>query len=158
MRALERLYIVIHNVHSVIRLVEAARIVYGMGIKNFVITRAIGAAAQEGVPEVYKLAIRCKGNLIFLKDLDDLVETLKPVKMYLFVPPQHAKEEFDPSKVIERLSEGNVMLVFGGAEPGLSKRDLERGTPVCLNTPGDVGTLGSLAICLYKLLEALKGS
>lgn len=155
-RILERLYVVLHNIHSVIRLVEAARIVYGLGVKNFVVTRAIGAAAQEGIPEVYKIALKYERNLIFLKDLDDLVEALSPNRIYLFAPPQHAKRPYDPDEIISLLSKGKVAIIFGGAEPGLTKRDLEKGIPVYLDIPGNIGTLGEITLALYKLLQKIR--
>ena len=153
-----RLLVVIHNVYSVTRLIEAAKMVYGFNINDFVVSRAIGAAAQEGVPEVSKLALKKGRNVIFLKDIDDLLDSIKLGAIFLFVPKQYAKQKFDPYEVLKLLEEHNVALIFGGAEPGLSKRDLEKGTPVYIDVPEDIGTLGTMAIALYNVyLASLRG-
>ncbi|RLF20587.1 MAG: hypothetical protein DRM97_07590 [Thermoprotei archaeon] len=116
----------------------------------------MGAAAQEGVPEVYKMALKMKKNLIFLADLEDVLEVIKPSEVLLFVSKHHAKAEFKPDTVVEMLRRGEkVVLIFGGAEPGLTKRDLEKGQPVYVKVPGDIGPLGTMAIVLYLLYKGL---
>ena len=141
----------LHNVYSPQKVLEAARLVYGLGYKNFVVTKASGAAAQSGVPEAQKIALRKGANLFYLADLDDAIELFRPSRVYLFVPEGYADEEFEPRTAREQAESSVVMLVFGGAEPGLSKRELEKGTPVYIPGLWEHSTVGTLAIALYLL-------
>ncbi len=155
---MKRLFVVIHNIHSVTRLIEAAKVTYGFNIKNLVISKAIGSAAQEGVPEVQKIALKLERNVFFLRDLDDVISSLNLNNAYIFVPRKYANKKFNPKAVLEEIKEHNVALVFGGSDPGFTKKDLEKGTPVYLDLPGDIGSIGYLAVTLYTLYEEyLKG-
>jgi len=144
--------IVLHNIFSSQKIIETAKIVYGLGFKNFVITKAQGSAAQMGVPEAQKLAMQKSANLIYLQDLDDAIEILKPSKIFLFVPEGYAKIEYDPQRIRNALNADRVMLVFGGAEPGLTRRELEKGETIYIKGLKDQTTTGTIAIALYLLL------
>ncbi len=155
--ALKKLIVVVHNVHAVSRVTEAAKVVYGMGFENFVVSKAIGAAAQSGVPEVHKLAYKLGKSFLFVADIQDILELIKPSRVYIITPPSYAKELFNPSEVAEALLRGEtVAIVVGGSEPGLTKRELELGKVVTLDTSGDIGTIGYIATVLYLIRERLK--
>ncbi len=47
--------------------------------------------------------------------------------------------------------EGNVFLVFGGMEPGLTKRELELGKPLHIEVPSMMSVIGIASIVLYLL-------
>ena len=156
MDPLDNLYIVIHNIYSIAKLYEAARISYGFGVKTFIISKAVGSAAQEGVPEVQKLALRMNRNLLYLADLDDVITILKPDHTYIIVKKERADIQFNPHDIAKALINGKkVALIFGGAEPGLTKKDIEKGTPIYIELADDIGSLGQLSICLYEVLKAL---
>ena len=145
----------LHNVYSQQRVVEVAKVVYGLGFKVFVVTKAIGSAAQAGVPEAQKLALKLDRAFIYLPDLPDAIEVLRPDKVLLVLPRKYA-----PTPVSEAVksASGKVMVVFGGAEPGLTKRELELG--IAVHPDGieeDVGATGLAAISLY-LLRTLVGA
>ena len=44
-----------------------------------------------------------------------------------------------------------ILLIFGGSDPGLSKRDLELGIDTYLPVPADIGTIGTAAIILFQI-------
>jgi len=142
----------LHNVYSPQKVLEAARLVYGLGYRNLVVTKASGAAAQAGVPEAQKIALKRGTNLFYLADLDDALELFKPARVYLFVPEGYAEREFVPRVVREEAESSRVLLVFGGAEPGLSKREMEMGVPVYLPGLSEHSTVGTLAVALYLLV------
>jgi len=156
MGVVENVIVVLHNVFSSQKIVEAAKIVYGMGFKNFAITKAQGSAAQIGVPEAHKLAIKKKVNFFYLQGIDDVIELFQPSKIYLFVPQGYAKEKFNPEIVAEKASKEVVAVVFGGSEPGLSKKELEKGMPVYIENLKEHTTIGMLAIALYLILNSAK--
>lgn len=140
---------VLHNAYSAQRLIESARTVYGLNFKLFVVTKASGSAAQVGVPEAQKLAMKIGGSFAFLPDLPDAIEILRPDRIILVVPKKYAS-----ASLVEVLKEaaGRIMIVFGGSEPGLSKKELELGVPAYIEgVEEDLGPVGLLAIVLYEI-------
>ncbi|RLE81248.1 MAG: exonuclease [Thermoprotei archaeon] len=155
-KCFKNVYIALHNVYSINRVVELAKLVYGLGFENFIVTKAMGAAAQEGVPEAQKLAIKKGKRFFYLNDLKDAIEVLNFRKVYLILPRIWAKSTLDVNDILSLLEEGSkVLLVIGGSEPGLSKRDMELGEPVSVpDIKEDVGPVPLIAIALYSLLKA----
>ncbi|HDO20912.1 MAG: RecB-family nuclease [archaeon GB-1845-036] len=151
-----RLIVVLHNVHSMQRVIEFAKICYGLGYYTLVISRPIGTAAQVGVPEAQKVAFKMKGRLIVLPDLKDAIELLKPEKIILFAPKPYGKRRFNAEEIADQILKGvRVMVVFGGLEPGLSGRELSMGESVYLDV-GEIGAVGLAAVTLYEIKLALK--
>jgi SpoU rRNA methylase family enzyme len=66
----DNVFVVLHNVHAVSKVIETAQVVYGLGFKNFVVSRAAGSAAQTGVPDANRLSMKMKRNFMVLPDLD----------------------------------------------------------------------------------------
>jgi len=143
----------LHNVYSQQRVVEVAKAAYGLGYGVFVVTKASGSAAQAGVPEAQKLALKLDKAFIYLPDLPDAVEVLKPDSVLLVLTRKYA-----PTPISEAVKNctGKVVVVFGGAEPGLSKKELELGQAVHPDgVVEDVGSTGLAAISLYILRTLL---
>lgn len=143
----------LHNVYSQQRVIEVAKVAYGLGYRVFVVTKASGSAAQVGIPEAQKLALKLDRALIYLPDLPDAIELLKPEKVFLVLTRKYA-----PTPISEAVKDvsGKMLVVFGGAEPGLSKKELELG--VAVHPDGiveDVGSTGLAAISLYLLRTLL---
>ncbi len=145
---------VLHNVYSQQRVVEAARIAYGLGYRVFIVTKASGSAAQAGVPEAQKLALKLGRTFACLPDLQDAVEVFAPSAILMFLPRKYAQVPL--SEAVKGVS-GRVLAVFGGADPGLTKRELELGTAVYPDgVEEDVGSTGMVAIALYMLKRLLQ--
>lgn len=150
---------VLHNVFSPQKVVEAARIAYGLGYGMFVVTKASGSAAQAGIPEAQKLAIKLGRSFACLPDLPDALEVFRPQRVLLVVP-----KKFGRAPLLKEATGlcGRLLVVFGGGDPGLSRRELEVGMPVFVDgVEGDIGSLGLVAIALYLLrreLSAYKAS
>lgn len=151
--------VVLHNVLSIQRVVEMAKVVYGMGFTTFIVSKAAGAAAQTGVPEAQKMALKRGKNFLYLSDLPDVMELFSPKSVYLFVPKGYGKGLFSPEEVIDEISRGHrVVLIFGGLDPGLSKKELELGKAVCLPyVDSDLGPIGNAAVALYELKKYYGG-
>jgi len=155
--ALSSIIPVLHGVYSPQKVLECARLAYGLGFKSIVISKAMGSAAQSGVPEAQKLALKLGRSLLYLADIDDVLDLLSPRAVYTVAPPPYAENVLDPGKIAREAEESRVVIVFGGSDPGLSRRELEKGTPV--HPPGiegDVGTLGLMAITLYLVAKAIQ--
>ncbi len=140
---------VLHNVMSVQKIQEIAKLVYGLGFKTLVISRALGSAAQVGVPEAQKIAIKLGRNLLYLGDIDDVIDIFKPDFSLFIMPKKYGSKPL--SNIITELR-GKVLVIIGGTEPGLSSRELSKGLAVFPEgIDEDIGTVGLMAITLYIL-------
>ena len=148
----EKVIPVLHNVTSSQKVNEAAKLVYGLQFKNFVVTKAGGSAAQIGVPEAQKLALKMGRNFFYLSDLDDVIELFKPEKVLTIVPKKYTNTSLE--NVLDKMKKNStIVVVFGGLEPGLSKVDMSKG--IATYPPGieeNIGTIGLMAITLYILI------
>ncbi len=156
--AMRNIVPVLHNVHSVNRVVEFAKVVYGVGVEVCVISKAIGSAAQSGVPEAHKMAFRKGKAFLFVADVEDAIELMRPDVIYVVVPPDLTGEVFDASEAAKAVVEGKkVMLIYGGLEPGLTKREMGLGKPVTIDAiEADVGPVAYAAITLHSLVREVR--
>ena len=149
-------FVVLHNVSSVSKCTEFIRIANGLGYKNLIISRAQSSAAQSGVPSAQKMALQEGLNFFVLQDLTDVIDVLQPDKVLLFAPRPYAKDRFDYNSLADEVKQGKkIVLVFGGSDPGLARKELDLGTAVHVHTPKDTGSLGTLTIALYDLARTI---
>jgi len=159
MTVMEQLFVVLHNVHSTQRIKDMAKLVTGFGLKSLIVSKAEGAAAISGIPEAQKIMYKEKRSLLCFPDLPDVIELLKPEEICVFVPRRFAKETYNPSKIAAQLKEGRkILFVFGGSEPGLSKREMDLGRTMSLDVVDDIGPVGTAAIVLYELMKSFKSN
>lgn len=139
----------LHNVSSVQRVVDMARLVYALGYDKLVVTKAYGGAAQSGVPEAMRLALKEGKSLIVLPDLPDALELLKPDTL-LIVSRDYASHLIAPGRVPR--VEGRTIVAFSGSEPDFTVEEARRGTPVYIEgVPGRLGPIAEASIILYLL-------
>lgn len=148
---------VLHNVHSVEIVKQFAKVCYGLGFRIVVISKPSGAAAQAGVPEAQRLALKKGKVLIVLSGVEDVVDVFKPSMIAMIVPKKYGKEEFSIKRVMSEVERAPVVIVFGGSEPGLSARELEMGVPMHINIEDDLGPLGFASIVLHSISSVIKG-
>lgn len=152
---------VLHNTNSSQRVAEVARIAYGLGYKTLVLSRVYGPAAQVGIPEAQKLALRHNCNLIVLSDLPEVVELLRPNVILVAVPGKYGGRELsEVLKELEGKTSGGeasrIAVVFGGAEPGLSQKEMKTGELVHPDgVEEDIGSTGVAAVTLYLVARWL---
>lgn len=142
---------VLHNVSSPQRVVELAKAAYGLGFPAFVVTKPTGAAAQVGIPEAQKVALREGKSLLILPDLSDAIEILK-ADAVLIVLQRKFSEQPLTGRLKELISRGanRILLVFGGSEPGISAREASLGDQVYVDEiDGDVGPTALAVIAMY---------
>ncbi len=152
-----KLIVQLHNFSSVNLCREFIKIALGLGAKDIIFSKAAGAGATTGVPIAQKMAHSKKTNVLYLQDLADTIELVAPDQIYLFIKRPFSKEGFNPKLIAEAYSkEKTVLLVFGGAEPGLSKKELDMGTPVYFDKINEIGCLGELSLSLYLIRENLE--
>ena len=142
--------VVFHNVASANRCSEFVRIAGGMGYKTLAITHAQGSAAQRGLPAAQKLAIQKEINFMSLYDISDLKELFNPDVLIVVAPTPYGKINLD-NKFVKSLKGKKWIVVFGASDPGLSKKDLEKGDHVVQVPAGDLGSIGLLTLGLAML-------
>lgn len=139
---------VLHNVNSPNRLTEFVSVCVSLGFKTIIISKPTGSAAQIGIPEAFKFAIKTGARLIVVPDLRDIKELFQG-EFFLFTSPENSNTKFNPEEL--KHMEGNIFLVFGGMEPGLTKRELELGKPLHIGVPNIMSVIGIASIVLYLL-------
>ncbi len=151
-------FVVLHNVTGVNRIIDTSQVVYGLGYHNFVVSRAEGSAAQSGVPEANRLALKMKRNFIILPDLGDVVELLGVKRPLLMPSPLLTKERISISELARSLrSDERVVLVLSGSNSSFSRREMDMGECRSLDTEVDIGPSGTAAVVLYGLSRELSG-
>lgn len=150
-----RIVPVLHNVSSVQRLVDFARLVYNLGLNELVVTKAYGAAAQHGIAEAGRLSYKLGKGLVVLPDLSDAVELMKP-EVVLLVDPERAEEDVDVNPPV---NDGVMLVVFNGGEAGFAPHELRLGKPVYIKSVSErLGAVAEAAIILYQLTRIHSGS
>ena len=145
---------VVHNVSSIQRVVDSARLAYSLGFKMVVVTKAYGGAAQSGVAEASKIALKQGRSLLVLPDLPDAIELLNPDTVIL-LSADYAKERVSPENL--PVAGGRIMVVASGGEPDFSPAELRLGRPVYFDgVAGRLGTVAELALALYYLRGRVK--
>ncbi|AEB96129.1 MAG: RecB-family nuclease [Metallosphaera sp.] len=140
----------LHNVTSSQRLLDFAKLAFSLNIKKLLITKVGGTAAQAGIPDVGRLALKYNKSLIILPDLKDAVELFSPSKIYLFSP--YAEKEIEPGSIQE-----NSILIFPGIENGFTKIEQSLGEHVTLRSMKiDVGPIPYASAILYCSINGIK--
>lgn len=153
--AITRIVPVVHSVSSVQRVVDMARLTFALGMDTLVVTKAYGGAAQSGVPEAMRLALKLGKSFIVLPDLGDAVELLKPDQI-LAVTPSNPEIVISPGSVLG--VSGRVMVVFGGGEPEFAPGEIAGAKRVYIaGVRGKLGPVAEAAIILYSLASEVSG-
>ena len=154
---LNNLIVVVHNISSVHRVVEFARLVTGLGLRYIVYTKVTGAAAQQGIPEAFRIAVKQGATLLVLSDLPDVFDLIRPDKAYFLITEtvqgrEIAKLTDIVSEISRLVEEGRkVALIVNGSDLPFTPRELQSGVPVkVLDAP--VPSLALLAVTLYEIV------
>jgi len=119
---------VVVDVSSAQRLLDVAKTVYGYGVGLLVAAKVYGSAATNGVPEAWRLALRCKASLVVLPGLRDAVSLFNPDRVLVFSAEYGERLGLD--ELAEAMRGGRVMLVFGGIDAAPGKEEVNMGRPV----------------------------
>jgi len=135
--------VAVYNINSASRMLEFARVCYGFGVRRLVLIKVFGAAAQQ-IGDLFKLAFKMGGEVLVFNTINDAVEALRPDAIYALGKPDR------DTRPIER-ARGRVMLLVHGTDLSFSPRELPPGALLCHAVQRDIGSVGQLAIALYKL-------
>ena len=135
----------VYNINSASKMLEFAKIAYGFGVKRLVLAKVFGAAAQQ-IGDWFKLAFKMGGEVLVFNDIGDVVEVVKPDVVFALTRPDK------DTRPVEKV-EGRVLLLVHGADLSFSPRELPPGAVLSHAVNRDIGSLGQLAVALYKLLS-----
>jgi SpoU rRNA methylase family enzyme len=152
-----KLIVQLHNFNSIAHCKEFAKIALGLGARDIILSKAVGSASTTGVPIVQKLAYSYQANLLYLQNIEDAIDLCKPDEIYLFIKNPFAKELFEPEKISFEYTQGKtILLIFGGAEPGLTKQELDLGMPIYFDKLNEIGCLGEVTLALYLIRKEIE--
>lgn len=143
-------YIALYSPSSVNAVVDFVKSTYVFPNAIPVVINPIGAAAQFGVPEAYRLSYKIGKPLIILPTIDDLKDVLGVSRVFYY------SETGSVIPVEELRSIDNYSVVFG-AEHGLGKKELLNVEPFRVNEiPSDLPTVPLVALFLYLVTQGTR--
>ncbi|MGC9071360.1 MAG: RecB-family nuclease [Acidilobus sp.] len=140
---------VIHNVSSVQRLVDIARIVISLDLEFLAASKVYGAAAQSGIAEAFRILLRERKGLVVLPELRDVVKAYSPDQVLLIDKDNASRQlELEEFKDLK----GKVMVVLNGSDAPFAPQELSLGEPVYIRgLKARAGAVAEGALILYAL-------
>lgn len=140
-QAVNNIIPVIHNPTSVQKLLDAVKVSLGFGVRTIVVTKATGTAAQQGIPEAFRLVLKAGASLIVLPDIKDAVELLRPDFVYFLGTRGEPMGDVG----------GRALLVVHAADQQFMPSEINLGKQVRV-IGRDVGSTALLTLALNKAL------
>ena len=148
----KNVYVVLHSVHAISKVLETAQVVYGLDYPNFIISKAEGSAAQTGVPDANRFALKMGKTFMVLPDLPDVIELLGVELPLLIASPKLTKNKVDFGALKQQVkTEERVIIVISGSNSSFSRKEMDLGHCMSLDSTIDIGPAGTIAIILYNL-------
>ncbi|BDR93262.1 RecB-family nuclease [Vulcanisaeta souniana] len=132
---------VIHNPASVQKLLDAVRVSLGFGVRTIVVTKAVGTAAQQGIPEAFRLVLKSGVALVVLPDIKDAVELLRPDNIYFLSTRGDSMGEI----------KGKSLMVIQASDQPFMQSELALGRQVRV-VGRDIGSTALLTLALTRVL------
>ncbi len=146
------LAIVLHNIYSSVKLVEAVDVFLEFPeVDIFVVSKAVSSAAQSGVPEAEKKAYLRGKKVLYVPDLKDVIEILNLSKLYLIVPRRLANDMFNPMEIKNEIDKNRIGIAFTGGDTAFTSNELSLGIPVTLGFKNILPPSSLIALVLYQL-------
>ncbi len=151
---LDNLLMVFHNSQSRRAVDFFANTCIGLSCKNVIFSKITSSAASIGIPEAQRTVLAGGGNLLFFSDIYDIIDTLKPYKIYLLVPRKYGKQPSPYIQIIEELKKEKILVVIGGTFSGLTRKELDLGECIYLEEPlKDINPIAMTALFLGGLVR-----
>ncbi|MGC9121452.1 MAG: RecB-family nuclease [Thermogladius sp.] len=148
---LAMIYVGLYSPTSVQRVVDFVKTVYAFSQKAQVvpvIVKPIGAAAQIGIPEAFKVSVKLNKPFMVFPELGDALELLRPSEAYFY---SDEGTELEASQIRQAHS-GSLLIVFPSGESEPSKKELAGLKLARLkDVPSQLPALALLSIFMYKV-------
>ncbi|MFX0171504.1 MAG: RecB-family nuclease [Candidatus Hodarchaeota archaeon] len=152
----KNLFMVFHNSHSRKAVKLFADTCIGLSCKNIVFSKISASAASIGIPDAQKSILSGGGNLLFFSDVEDIIETLSPHKVFLLVSRKYGKKPIPFSRIAEELKVGKVLIIVGGTSPGLTRKELDLGDCIFVEeVTSRINPIAITALFLSGLIKVL---
>ncbi|MDK6027771.1 RecB-family nuclease [Ignisphaera sp. 4213-co] len=149
-----KIYLVAHAPSSPYRLIDLAKLAYSFNfINGFVVVKPVGLAAQNGLPEVFKLAYKHGKSLFVLSQLRELKDLLS-IEMLVFIIQGH-KDAPDIENVINRNVSSLAIIVQAGETP-FNKEDISLGYVSKISEMSEIFSPNAVAEAAAALLKISK--
>ena len=156
---LKNLLMAFHNSHSHKAVKLFADTCIGLSCKNVIFSKIVASAASIGIPGAQKSVLSAGGNLLFFSDVEDILEALKPTKIYLLVSRKYGENPIPFLEIASELKTDKVLIVVGGTSPGLTRKEMDLGPCVFAEeVSSDINPIALTALILGGLLKVLKDS
>ncbi|MEM0373410.1 MAG: RecB-family nuclease [Sulfolobaceae archaeon] len=145
----------IHNITSAQRVIEISKLALShKTVKNLVLTKVGGTAAQSGIPEVFRFAYKLGKSIMVLPDLKDTIELLKPDKVILISSKSNQVLTREEIKKYEKDNK-KILIVIPGNEAGFTKIEESLGEIYRIESEinVEVSPIAILGIILYCILS-----
>ncbi|MFX0124031.1 MAG: RecB-family nuclease, partial [Candidatus Hodarchaeota archaeon] len=129
----KNLMMAFHNSHSRKAVKLFADTCIGLSCKNVIFSKITASAASIGIPDAQKTILNAGGSLLFFSDIENILETLRPNKLYLLVSRRYGETSIPYKEIITNLNDGMVLVVVGGTSPGLTRKELDLGKCIFAN-------------------------
>jgi len=154
----QNLLFALHNTHSpnMVKLFANTVVNFPSLCKNVVFSKITASAASMGIPDAQKIILgsETRGSLLFFADLDDIIEALKPDKIYLLVPRRFGQSVIPFLQIAHEIKQQKVLVVVGGSASGLTRKELDKGECIYLKDEiPELNPIALTAIFLFGLSE-----
>lgn len=144
-----QVYVALYSPSSVQKVVDFVKLAYSVKGLIPVILRPIGAGAQIGVPEAYKLSYKLSKPLVVLPEVKDLMEVLGITEL-LYIDENG--DEVPPDALRSAVTSGTCAIMFSSGEMEPSKKELEKARVVWMRgMPRGFPPLAQAAAIIYEL-------
>ena len=136
----------IYNVSSVQRVLDFIKTVYAFNTGVPAIIKPIGAAAQIGIPEAYKISYKLGKPLIILPDIPDLLEALNIREIYMIT---RKGKEIRSNEILT--STNDKAIIVNGSDTDFTRQELQYGLAIKpYNIPLELPPQTIIALILYS--------
>ena len=145
----------IHNIYSSVKLSEFGDVIFIFPeVDLLIISKASSSAAQSGVPEVEKKAFLKDRRVLYVPDLKDINQLLKPDLHYLIVPKRLSEQHINYKEIREWLKSGKTIIIsISGGDTTFTLKELENGTPVNIGVDEIIPPSAVAAVILFNLFQ-----
>ncbi len=148
-----------HNSHSRKAVKFFADTCIGLSCRNIVFSKITASAASIGIPDAQKTIFKAGGNLLFFSDVENILEALRPQKVYLLVSRRYGERAIPFTEIITDLKVGKVLVIVGGTSPGLTRKELDLGKCIFVDeVKTDINPIALTALFLGGLNIVAKDS
>ena len=145
------LYLALYAPSSVHKLLDFVKTAYAVDGVVPVIIRPIGAAAQVGVPEAYRVSYKLGKPLVVLPEISDLSHLLNCNRVYYI---SEDGEPLDFNLLIRQSKCNRIALVISSGEQEPSKKELEGAKIVWpSNVPQGMPSVALAGIVVYEIAK-----